>query len=243
MVDVLTDGRLDVGVGRGMEWINYAAFGSDYKTAQDRLEESIFVLQKAWTGEEFAWEGRFFECGKVRVMPTPVQQPHPPIWMTANRDANHFRWIGEQGFHLMTIPWTLPKFDMAAPLIAEYRDALCQAGHDLGSREVLTLFPVYVSDTDESARREVDSYWAHMRDVVADARGDNRREGTADELIADNRALFGSPQTVRRLLERIRDELQPTRLCLHFQYGGLPQELTLKSMRLFMAEVAVAFGA
>src|SRR5579883_552821 len=238
VLDVMSGGRVDVGIGRGMEWLNYAAFGSDWRTSQERCEEGVDVLREAWTSDCFSWHSEFLECDGVRLMPKPVQKPHPPIWFTANRDPNHFKWVGQRGLNLMTIPWTNPSFDMAAPLVGQYREALREAGHDPASREVLSLFPVYVSDSDEQAQREVETYWQNMRGIVAAARGDTRREDPSAVLIADDRALFGGPKSVRRQVERIRDEIGPTHLCLQFHFGGLPQDLVLKSMRLFMTEVA-----
>lgn len=242
MLDVLSGGRVDVGIGRGMEWLNYAAFGSDVATAQERCEEGVEILREAWTNREMSFEGQFLQCGPVQVMPPPVQKPHPPLWFTANRDPNHFRWVAEHDLNLMTIPWTLPRFDIAGPLVAGYRRALQEAGRDPRSRDVLALFPVYVSDTDRQARDEVEPYWSRMREIVREARGDTRREDPSEVLIADNRALFGDPEACRRQLQRIKEEIDPTHLCLHFHFGGLPQDLTLKSMRLFMAEVAPAFS-
>ena len=114
---------------------------------------------------------------------------------TAARDPNHFRWVGEKGLHLMTIPWVNPRFDMAPRPVAGYRESLRQAGHDPASREVLALFPVYVSDSDKQARREVEPYWSCMCEIVSHARGGTRREDPVDVLVADNRALFGGPDT------------------------------------------------
>jgi alkanesulfonate monooxygenase SsuD/methylene tetrahydromethanopterin reductase-like flavin-dependent oxidoreductase (luciferase family) len=238
MLDVMSNGRVDVGVGRGMDWINFGAFGSDPATAQDRLEESIGMLQDAWTKERCSWEGRFFQvAGPITVLPRPVQRPHPPIWMTANRDVAHFRWIAEHGLNLMTIPWTLPSLDLSRELIAEYRSALRQSGRAGDGCKVLGLFTVYVAETLERAR-EIEPYWMNMRQVGAESRGGHDSHSlTYEQMAGEDRAFFGTPDMCRRLLERISD-LGLDHLALQFHFGGLPQDRVLDSMRLFMSEVA-----
>jgi alkanesulfonate monooxygenase SsuD/methylene tetrahydromethanopterin reductase-like flavin-dependent oxidoreductase (luciferase family) len=238
MLDIMSNGRIDVGVGRGMDWINFGAFGADKETAQERLVESIGVLQDAWTKEACSWHGRFFDvAGPITVLPRPVQQPHPPIWMTANRDAAHFRWIAEHGLDLMTIPWTLPSLNMSRQLIGEYREALHRSGH---TGKVLGLFPVYVAESLDRARKEVEPHWVHMRQVAAESRGgQGTPEGTYEQTAAQDRAFFGDPEMCREMLAKIRD-LGLDQLALQFHFGGLPQDRVLESMRLFMAEVAPA---
>ena len=90
--------------------------------------------------------------------------------MTANRDPEHFRWIGEHGLHLMTIPWVLPDLAMSREFIAEYHAGLRASGHDPSKFEVLGLFPTYIAETKEQAHREMEPHWKNMRRVAAEAR-------------------------------------------------------------------------
>ncbi len=243
MLDILSKGRIDVGVGRGMEWLNFQAFGSEWATAQERVEEGIEILKDAWTKENCTWQGRFFQNEKpITVLPRPVQQPHPPIWMTANRDPAHFRWIGKHGLNLMTIPWVLPSLDISREFIAEYRAGLRDARHNPDDFEVLGLFPVYVAETSERALREMGPHWRNMRRIATEARGGTALEPEFETLVAANRALFGDPDSCRRQLDRIRD-LGLTRIALHTHVGGLPQDRVLESLRLFMTEVAPVLAA
>jgi alkanesulfonate monooxygenase SsuD/methylene tetrahydromethanopterin reductase-like flavin-dependent oxidoreductase (luciferase family) len=241
MLDVMTNGRVDVGVGRGMDWINFEAFGADHATAQERMIEGIEVLRAAWTKEHITWHGQFFRCeSPVTVLPRPVQEPHPPIWMTANRDPAHFRWIAEHGLHLMTIPWTAPSMPEARRLVGEYREALCTSGNDKKGLKTLGLFPVYVAETLEEARK-IEPYWRNMRAVAAEARGSpDMITPTYEQVAAEHRAFFGDPDMCRDYLQEIK-EFGFDQLALQFHFGGLPQEKSLNSMRLFMAEVAPSY--
>jgi alkanesulfonate monooxygenase SsuD/methylene tetrahydromethanopterin reductase-like flavin-dependent oxidoreductase (luciferase family) len=240
MLDVLSHGRIEVGVGRGMPTKDYGLFGADWDTAQDKLEEQIGVLRAAWTQDEMCWDGQFMQVPEpISVMPKPVQQPHPRLWMTANREASHFRWIGRNGIHLMTLPWILPSFDLSRSLIAEYHDGLREGGHDPAKFEVLAMFPVYVGDTAEAARREIEPHWNHWRAIAAGERGaDQWKVMTYDFVVENTRAIFGDREMCRAAVRRIQDALGLTRLSLVFHFGGLSQERTLASMRLFAREVA-----
>ncbi|MFI5269890.1 MAG: LLM class flavin-dependent oxidoreductase [Chloroflexota bacterium] len=77
VLDVLTNGRIEVGVGSGMAQTRYGVFGIDPADVRARLEEGVDVLVRAWTHEQFLWDGRFVHCPTpVTVRPRPV---HPPL--------------------------------------------------------------------------------------------------------------------------------------------------------------------
>lgn len=78
VLDILTDGRVDVGVGRGMGSQYYDVFGADPATAQEKLEEQVDLLRTAWAGDAFSWNGKYYQCpNPITLMPRPVQRPHP----------------------------------------------------------------------------------------------------------------------------------------------------------------------
>src|ERR1700730_16756227 len=105
MVDLLSNGRLNFGAGRGMHPLEYTVFGADFKTAQLRLPEALDIVVRAWTDDAFEWNGKDYRYPKLAVYPKPLQKPHPPIYITANRDPESFQMIGQRGYHLMTLPW------------------------------------------------------------------------------------------------------------------------------------------
>lgn len=239
MLDNLSGGRIEVGVGRGMPHVEYEIFDADWDQAQDWLEEAIAVMCAAWTLDPFVWPGRHYQYDKpISVMPPPLQRPHPPIWMTANRDIEHFRWIGRQGYHLMTLPWVLPDYELSRGLIAAYRESLQEAGHSVDEHEVLAMFPVHVAETDAEARAVAEPAWRNWRQMAFGERGaEVLNRMSYDRMVGDTRAIFGDPETCRRQVARLRDELGITRIACTFHFGGMPQQAVLASMRLFAAEV------
>src|SRR5690242_19347567 len=80
LVDILSDGRLDVGVGRGNRPAEFAGYRVPQEESRERFDEIVDVVQRGWTEERFSYHGRFFRFDDVRVIPKPVQRPHPPIY-------------------------------------------------------------------------------------------------------------------------------------------------------------------
>src|SRR5438477_537808 len=64
------------------------------------------VLLQAWSDAPVSFHGQLYNFENVRVLPKPVQRPHPPVWVGASRSDDTFRWAGEKGFNLMTLPFT-----------------------------------------------------------------------------------------------------------------------------------------
>jgi alkanesulfonate monooxygenase SsuD/methylene tetrahydromethanopterin reductase-like flavin-dependent oxidoreductase (luciferase family) len=243
-LDILSGGRLEVGVGRGMASQPYLLFGTRPEEAQEKLEEQVEMLVSAWTSVPFRWKGKYFDCpDPIVVRPRPLQQPHPRLWMPANTDLSHAHWIGQHGLHLMTPPW-LQGLAVARNIIAAYRTGLRDGGHDPGSHEVLAFLPVYVGETTESAREESERYWRGFREVSDEERGGPPPNALSCEaMVADSRLIFGDAEQCRRHVARITSELSVDRLALMFHFGGMPQEHALASLRRFATLVAPSFLA
>jgi len=81
IVDILSEGRLDVGVGRGNRPVEFEGYRVPQIENRERFEECLAIMLKAWTHERFAFEGRHFTIPEVRVIPKPLQRPHPPVYV------------------------------------------------------------------------------------------------------------------------------------------------------------------
>ena len=80
LVDIISGGRLDVGVGRGNRPSEFTGYRIPQVESRERFDEAVQIIQRAWTEERFAYDGRFFQISEVRVIPKPLQQPHPPLY-------------------------------------------------------------------------------------------------------------------------------------------------------------------
>ena len=238
MVDQLSRGRLKFGAGRGMHPTEYSVFGYDWNDAQKRLPEALDIIMRAWSGDEFEWRGKYYNFPKLRVYPQPFQQPHPPIYITANRDPESFDLVGRRGHHLMTLPWIATNEEQGAR-VESYKTALHAGGHALEDKDVFTMYPVYVGVSDESAKAEVVEHWHRWRSFALEAVG--ALPGTAayerifphlsyEAMVRDSRGVFGAPQTCVRILKRVIDLVSTTHIGLTFHFGGLSQDKVLASM-------------
>jgi natural product biosynthesis luciferase-like monooxygenase protein len=249
MVDLLSNGRLNFGAGRGMHPTEYAVFGYEWSNAQSRLAEALDIVIKAWTGGEFEWKGAYYQFPKLNVYPKPLQKPYPPIYITANRELENFQMIGRRGHHLMTLPWVATN-ELQAPRVRHYQDALRAAGHSVDDKEVFVMYPVYVGDDDAQAHAEVIDHWQRWRVFALAALNLDPSKGEAydrvfnhleyNAMVRDSRGVFGGPETCARILRKIIDVVGVTHIGLTFHFGGLSQGKVLKSMERFARQVRPA---
>lgn len=101
MLDVISGGRIDFGVGRGNTTATADAFGVPIDDSESRALEALDIVLKAWQGEEFSYEGKYHNFKPVKLVPFPVQRPHPPIYWAAVSPASHERG-GAEGYNLLT---------------------------------------------------------------------------------------------------------------------------------------------
>jgi natural product biosynthesis luciferase-like monooxygenase protein len=242
MLDTISGGRIEMGIGRGMPQAEYEIFGVRWEDSQARLEEAIAVIRGAWTSGAFTWDGTHYRYARpITLLPPPVQKPHPPIWCTANFEEEHFRWIGRQGFHLMTLPWLAPSNARTRELIAIWRDALIEAGHDPATREILVMYFTHVchnaAEADEAAQ-----FWLRtIGGAPGERGGENVRGLTFERLMSETRAIIGDSARCREQVAFIRETFGATHLATVHHFGGVGQDKVLASMRLFAAEVAPRF--
>lgn len=247
MVDLVSNGRLDFGAGRGMHPLEYAVFNADWNTAQLRLPEALDVIVSAWSDSAFEWNGEHYRYPELNVYPKPLQKPHPPIYVTANKDPESFRMIGQRGYHLMTLPWIATN-ELQRTRVEQYLDALRDAGRPAADKNIFVMYPAYIGESDAQARAQVLDHWNRWREFALDALGLDPTKGDAyhkivrhldyDAMVGDHRAVFGGAETCVRILKRIIDVLGPTQIGLVFHFGGLAQEKVLKSMERFANSVA-----
>jgi natural product biosynthesis luciferase-like monooxygenase protein len=241
MVDVISDGRLDFGVGRGTP-SELEQFGIGYEDSVLRLREGTAIIQQGWSGEAVEFTGKLFDYKGVRILPKPVQQPHPPFWVAASRSDDTYRWAGSKGFHLLTLPYMYEP-QVLRTSIDHYREALVQAGHDPATRDVLGKFHIYVAGSERAAVAEAGPY-LHNYWTLADAQNRVRgvaRPTRAEDQIAQGNVIAGEPQRCIDLIRRWQEALGLTIISGTFYFGGMPQEMALQNIRRFATEVMSAF--
>jgi natural product biosynthesis luciferase-like monooxygenase protein len=245
MVDVLSGGRLEVGLGRGFVVADYEALHIPRAEAQARLLEGIEVLIRAWSGQQSSFQGRYYAYEDLEVWPRPEQQPHPPIWFAVTQTADNFQLAGRNGWKLMTVAYR--GVEVLAQLTRQYREAWAEAGHPTDGWEITAHYQVVIADTSREARAlaqpAVRGYLRSMRHAVDRAKvQEPRREVTEEEtqidrMIDECRIIVGTPDECVALLRRAEDMLGITQVDCTFYFGGLSFEQARRSHELFATEV------
>ena len=254
-IDQMSGGRLDFGIGRSGFARQYNIYNIDYGESQERFEKAVAVLRKAWTGEMFSHEGKFFQVTDAQLVPTTVQRPHPPMRMAAS-SAGTFRKVAEEGLPL----FVGLRGDGLAELkghIKAYREAWRQAGHD-GYGSVFLRIPVYAAATEQAAYDEprecIIHYFERQARMIAAVGaqgqgGEALRAKVAEALnklsyddIRESRAAIGTPE---RLIERFiewRDVAGIDGVVMELNAGNLlSEEQISNSVRLIAEKVMPAF--
>ncbi|HEY7716095.1 MAG TPA: LLM class flavin-dependent oxidoreductase [Candidatus Binatia bacterium] len=238
MADVISGGRIDFGIGKGSEPVEYRKLGTNQDETTQRFLESAEVMRQAWSDRPVDFRGEFYWYENVNVLPKPIQRPHPRIWVGATRNEETFRWAGEMGYDLMTVPFVHPSTEALRQLVKIYRDALARSGHDFVGREVLGKFHIYVSDGFERGLREAAPFMKNYSDLhhaVDPARRLTERDIGAD--MARGFIIVGDPERCTDTILRWHEEAGITAFSGTFHFGGMPQELALKNIRLFAERV------
>jgi len=246
MVDVVSDGRLEFGLGKGSEPTEYKRAGVAREEATGRMKEGTEIIRQAWSDKPVNFRGEFFQYDNVRVLPKPVQRPHPPIWVGCARTEDSFRWAGENGFSLMTLPYLYKEPNMLLGFVKAYREALAQAGHDSTQTQVLGKFHIYVSESLDRAVREAAPYLENYLDVHTAVDPGRKERGLlmvrdVTTQLTQGFVIAGDPQRCIDHIHRWREQVGLTTLSGTFHFGGMPQELALKNIRLFAERVVPAF--
>lgn len=252
-VDILSDGRLVFGAGRGTNPLQYGGFNIPMEESRERFSEALDIITQAWTAERVNYEGKYYRVKDVAVYPKPLQKPHPPIRVATN-SSDTFPLAGRLGYpmfsSLVVVP--LPRFRRD---IAVYWQTFEEAGHQRSGDEIALLFPLYVAATEEEAqtvpRESIMHYFAVLarRMVAGDAALDAatrernkemqaRFERLTFEEVRENVAIIGTPEQCLARIAWLQEEFQLSELICWFNPGGLmPQETVLNSMSRFATQV------
>jgi len=254
MVDLMSGGRLEVGVGRGFVAHDYEMLGIPVGEGQERTVEGLEVILKAWSRQPFTHEGKYFSYRSVQVWPFPEQEPHPPIWMAATTNPKSFEDVGRLGHHLLTVAYLRPVEDLAAS-IRIYRDALVAAGHDPRDRKVATHYQVVVDEDGARARgvaqEALGRYARQILELQSMAKSQVPRPELAsvardlsiEQFVEQGRVLAGTPDECVAVLESAREVMGITSVDCTFTFGGIDLATARKSMRLLARDVIPRFRA
>ncbi|RDE08597.1 LLM class flavin-dependent oxidoreductase [Pelagibacterium lacus] len=151
MVDIITEGRLDLGIARGAYSFEYERMspGLDAWTAGAKLRELIPAVKKLWEGD-YAHEGEHWQFPKTTSSPLPVQKPHPPIWVAA-RDPNSHEFAVSQGCNVQVTPLHLGDDEVQS--LMDRFNAACEKFPQTPRPRIMVLRHAYVADSEADAQK------------------------------------------------------------------------------------------
>jgi len=248
-LDILANGRVDIGLGRGYQYYEFERLGLELDTARARWEESVDVILKALGGGSFSYDGKLFKIPETTVFPQPLQQPRPPIWITAQSPESVEAAV-RRGFNVLTGGFGVPIERMAEfrrlfdRLVGEFKPP-----HPL---RVGVQRAVYVAENEADARSAAEEARWNMR-VTLSLRNQYERvergraipvpapkEPDTDDLL-DRFLVIGTPDTVIRQIKRIEEMVGITHFNCSFWFGDMEHARVMRSMDRFAREVAPAF--
>ena len=148
LLDVLSGGRVNWGAGRGFAGVEFAAFGVPPSESASRFREAVEIVLKAWTDERLTYHGAHYDFDQLEVLPKPLQQPHPPVWMAA-ASPPAIEWAASRGFSILMDPHAT-FIDLAAKR-RHYGTELAKAGFSDAGREIPMARLLVVAETRERA--------------------------------------------------------------------------------------------
>ena len=204
-LDVLSGGRVDLGVGRGYRKVEFEAFCIPPAEAQDRYAECLELLLKSFTSQQrFSHHGKYWNFDNIIVEPAPTQLPHPPVWMAAGRPAG-IAYIGRSNYNLLLDQ--IGTTDETIERVRIYLDAQQAAGlpRDASRVGVTRSLNIVYNETQRCAA------YARRRETLMKIGELARRPGgyspetfAEADIASDDAALIGTPDEIVEQLKRLQ---------------------------------------
>ena len=261
-VDVISQGRLIVGVGRGYQKREFDVYGLDMAESRDRFVEGMDIAVKAWTEERFAYEGKFHSFPEVMVIPKPVQKPHPPIWMAVTHSPESVDVAVSNRWGLFTVGST---FFPASPesdedLINLYYSRMLEAGAVSEEISITAVRNMYLAESEDEALEIMGPRleWAgdmgkYLRQPVATLAGAGvlggyehyARDPFIEPDLIEKRgpqsmSAIGNPEKVTATIKDLESR-HVSHFLAYVDTGGLSYEEIEGSLRLFAEKVMPNF--
>ncbi len=260
MVDVISGGRLDMGVGRGyqpMEFKNLM-LADKQSISREIFEESLDILIGLWENERFSYQGKHYQLDDVAITPRPVQRPRPPIYVAAISPTT-FDLVDKYGLNIMVTP-TLMDLESLKAFVVDAKRKLIAGGRDPKSLNFPMNWQMHLAETEEEAfarpSEALDWYFNLVMDLVP--KGPNAPAGY--EYMRDTAAAFeemggvdvsalkqggiimlGTPEEATAKIADLRDTIGQQEIFCWMRIGGLEDWKVKESMKIFANEVMPHF--
>ena len=236
-LDVITGGKIILGVGLGYRDVEFKAFGVPRAQRVPRFEANLIAIKRLWTEDTVRMKTPYFELDDASCLPKPLQKPYPPIWVGANADPAIERAARLGDCWYIGPAVEIPAIERQMQL---YRRALDAAGKPF-PEELPMRREVFVANTRAEAIRlcapylgaKYQAYHAWRQDLPDDDRGLGQ---TFEDLIRD-RFLIGSPDEVAEQMIGLHRRLGVNHVVMSTEWAGMPESLATETMERIAREV------
>jgi alkanesulfonate monooxygenase SsuD/methylene tetrahydromethanopterin reductase-like flavin-dependent oxidoreductase (luciferase family) len=250
MLDHLSNGRLEVGVGRGVSPFELKYHKIEHDQSREIFIDAYNCLKAGLTTDQLTYNGKHFQFENVPIALRPLQQPYPAFWYGSS-GAEGSTWAGEHGLHFVT----LGPNDFAKANIDTFKAAFAKHGKPAspkpefpGGVAIGVQRHIFVDETDEKAVRwakpAMEAHLANINwlrvkhGVTATAlRMRNTRGTTFEECVAEGTVIAGSPRTVMAEIERHRAQIGFNYLLAYLFLGTMSADEAMRSLGLFKSEI------
>lgn len=253
--DIICDGRLETGLGRGHAWL-FERSGVDLAESRGRFDEALEILLRAWTEDKFSFSGKYYRFRDLTVVPKPLQKPHPPLY-TGGTSLTSYEMAGSRGWG-MFLPPLLP-LKVMQPSIDAYLGACQKAGHQ---PNIVYIRPVYLGDDPRQIEQEVKpallNFLAFNASPVRglppkeelNAKGygfyasgalESLTKLTYEQIVEQEIGFVGTPAQVAVQIRKLQAQVPIAELAIVSNFGGLEHWKVLKTQERFAREVMPAF--
>jgi alkanesulfonate monooxygenase SsuD/methylene tetrahydromethanopterin reductase-like flavin-dependent oxidoreductase (luciferase family) len=238
-LDLLSNGRLDFGVGKGYRSYEFSGFCIPPEEAGERFDEAIAVIRKAWTAPgRFSHHGKRWRFDDVVVEPSPIQVPHPPFWLGAGSTLS-IRRAASEGYNLLLDQ--IAPIDLVIERVAAFREECGRVGRRYDPAMVGVTRGLHIVRNETERQRAIATRRQVLRNIGDLARGPGaeryaRIRDDEDAFALDDAPLLGTPEEITGQLKRL-------------EAGGVEHVLlaapgaSVAHLRSFAEEIMPAFAA
>ena len=255
MMDVLSGGRLEFGVGRGSTAYEYGNFQIDFDSRDARSQEALDIILGLWTTPRFSYHGEFYQVNDVTLAPSPVQKPHPPVFLAVSRTPASVDVAVSRDLPILT-SFSTPEADNLG-LFSLYAERCAAVGKPPNIERMPYFRFVYLAEDEKEAREYPRESLTWVRDLGGFRRtlthGEEinvdldhwRRTRTVDppsyESELETTAYFGTPDQCVQKIAKLQKDHSIGYFGASMSFGSMKHAKVLRSMELFAKEVMPNF--
>lgn len=245
-IDVLSNGRLDWGIGKGYDPLEFASYGVDFEERDERWQEAIDIVLRAWMDGHVSYEGKHYQVPDTELFPKPLQRPHPPVYLMVSRSDASVEFAAQRLWPV--VYGQGPDWDDTRRKMALYRETALRAGYspeqiETTMQKCAQLKQMHVAPTTEQAQAEYEKGLMWYFEVGRNRQmfGFRREPQPYEYYLHHRNVILGSPEKVVDTIGEFREYTGVNNIVCWFNCGGQPREQVRRSMEMFAEKVMPHF--